>query len=108
MQPAPRENASTAALALMSAVGPPPVMEGMLAPKLLGHKNWRIREGLLQLYAAQAVRFGQDACVALEPVLSCATDALNDAQPDVRKAGIEALAVLCTQVGLPRVLGHLA
>lgn len=107
-QPAPRESATAAALALMAAAGPQRVLEGMLTPATAGHKNWRVREGLLALYAAHVARFAGGAAVLLDAVLPRAADALNDAQPTVRQAGVEALAALAVQTGLQRVMAALS
>ena len=93
----------------MAAIGPGRVMEAMLSGALLSHKNWRIRAGLFTLYAHQAVQFGGHAFVMQDPgVLGRAIDALNEADPELRRAGVEALAALATQVGPQRVLALLA
>lgn len=68
------------------------------------HKNWRVRESILVLFVTQREHLGP----AADDLLPRAMEALNDASPDLRKAGIDACAAAAMHAGLPRVLSKLA
>ena len=83
--------------------------------KSLTHKNWRVREGVLALYAqavTESLRAGSahaPAAVAVllsagaELVLPHAAALLSDARPELRKAAVDACAAQALREGLPRV-----
>ena len=87
------------------------------AGKALSAKNWRVREGALNLFAAAAsggarARGGAGAAalasVGADALLAPAATMLSDAQPGLRQAAADALGALALAIGLPRVTAKVA
>lgn len=90
-----RERGMGAANALMGALGPHALAGPVFAePTLLHARNWRLREGVLRLYAAQVLAFGEGAAPAGDALTHAAASALTEAAPEMRRAAADALACL--------------
>lgn len=90
-----RERGMGAANALMGALGPHALAGPVFAePTLLHARNWRLREGVLRLYAAQVLAFGEGAAPAGDALTHAAATALTEAAPEMRRAAADALACL--------------
>ena len=109
-KPAVRASAMAAALALARATGAEAALSalwGSGSERLMRHRNWRVREGLLGVYSAVNAASPTRPWPATDAILPAGAAALADAQPEVRRAGEEALAHLAVLAGLPRVIGGL-
>ena len=118
LQPAGRESAANTLLALMANCGASAVLEAACSGgsgKGLTHKNWRVREGVLTLYAqalTESLAAGSaQAPAAVAVLLACGSELvlphacalLSDARPELRKAAVDACAAQALREGLARI-----
>jgi CLASP N terminal len=93
-----RERAMEAANTLMGVLGPEPIAQPIFQnSKLLNHKNWRVKEGILKLYTAQVLAFSSAAVTPGDDLLHACASALVDAQPEMRRAATDAFATMGLQ-----------
>lgn len=83
---------------LMAVLGAEPVASPIFSNnKLLNHKNWRVREGVLKLYTAQVLGFNNAAVSPGDEFVIACANALVDAQPEMRRAATDAFATMGVQ-----------
>ncbi|XP_028606214.2 TOG array regulator of axonemal microtubules protein 1 isoform X1 [Podarcis muralis] len=88
-------------LALMRAAGPQPVLDLLLRPEHLRHRNARVREVVLAISVAALLTFPSED-FQLPALAAALAPALADAKRRVRHAALEAFAVLASALGPAR------
>ncbi|XP_060117344.1 TOG array regulator of axonemal microtubules protein 1 [Heteronotia binoei] len=100
-KPAVRLRCQQLFVGLMRAAGPQPVLDRLLRPERLQHRQARVREALLALAAAALLAFPR-AAFRLPRLARALAPALADPKPRVRRAALEALAALHAALGPAR------
>ncbi|XP_053140411.1 TOG array regulator of axonemal microtubules protein 1 isoform X1 [Hemicordylus capensis] len=85
-------------LGLMRAAGPQPVLDLLLQPEHLHHRNSRVREVVLALCIAALLTFPSED-FDLPGMVDALAPALADGKRRVRHAALEAFAVLASALG---------
>ncbi|XP_058019143.1 TOG array regulator of axonemal microtubules protein 1 isoform X5 [Ahaetulla prasina] len=85
-------------LGLMRAAGPQPVLDLLLRPEHLQHRNSRVREVVLAISIAALLTFPSED-FELPKLVAALAPALADGKRRVRHAALEAFAVLASALG---------
>ncbi|XP_026554585.1 TOG array regulator of axonemal microtubules protein 1 isoform X1 [Pseudonaja textilis] len=85
-------------LGLMRAAGPQPVLDLLLRPEHLQHRNSRVREVVLAISIAALLTFPSED-FELPKLVAALAPALADSKRRVRHAALEAFAVLASALG---------
>ncbi|XP_066480524.1 TOG array regulator of axonemal microtubules protein 1 [Tiliqua scincoides] len=85
-------------LGLMRAAGPQPVLDLLLRPEHLRHRNSRVREVVLAICIAALLTFPSED-FDLPAMVAALAPALTDGKRRVRHAALEAFAVLASALG---------
>lgn len=85
-------------LGLMRAAGPQPVLDLLLRPEHLQHRNSRVREVVLAICIAALLTFPSED-FELPKLVAALAPALADSKRRVRHAALEAFAVLASALG---------
>uniref|UniRef100_A0A8C6VMF6 TOG array regulator of axonemal microtubules 1 n=1 Tax=Naja naja TaxID=35670 RepID=A0A8C6VMF6_NAJNA len=85
-------------LGLMRAAGPQPVLDLLLRPEHLQHRNSRVREVVLAISIAALLTFPSED-FELPRLVAALAPALADSKRRVRHAALEAFAVLASALG---------
>ncbi|KAJ6651280.1 hypothetical protein lerEdw1_021122 [Lerista edwardsae] len=85
-------------LGLMRAAGPQPVLDLLLRPEHLRHRNSRVREVVLAICIAALLTFPSED-FDLPAMVAALAPALTDSKRRVRHAALEAFAVLASALG---------
>ncbi|XP_061468632.1 TOG array regulator of axonemal microtubules protein 1 isoform X2 [Rhineura floridana] len=88
-------------LGLMRAAGPQPVLDQLLRPEHLQHRNSRVREVVLSICVAALLTFPSED-FDLPRLVAALAPALADSKRRVRHAALEAFAVLASALGSAR------